>query len=178
LARPQRLAAIAISLLWAHARAALAYVFGFRWLGLSGLQALLVFEALCAAISLVLVGRLVRMWGGKRSAALAAQLVLMCSLAFWRLASGGEERIAALASQLAFLAAFWGALSTGRGGWLVASTLAVAILVHLENLVLVPFAAVALLFLPSSWLSHRRHVAGRWLWERSLQGSCSPAWPR
>jgi hypothetical protein len=137
----------------------LAYVFGLRWLGTSGLQALTLFEALCAAVSLFLVYRLVRLWGGKARAAIAAQIVVTASLAFWRLASGGEERIAALAAILAFLFAFWHSLATGRAAWAVAWTVAVAMLVHLESVVLVPFAAVALFLLPAAWRPHRRLVA-------------------
>jgi hypothetical protein len=137
----------------------LAWLLGLRWLGLDGVRALVLFESLCGAVALWLVYRLVRMWGGKPSAAILAQVILATSLSFWRMASGGEEKIAALASQLAFLAAFWHTLQTGRAGWAVAVTLATAPLVHLTGLVMVPFAALVLWLAAKPWRAYVPRVA-------------------
>jgi len=154
----------------------LASVVGWFVPGDSGLRTLCVFEALCGGAALWLLGWLVRFWrersGGGRGAlraAFLAQLTIACTLAFWKLGSSGQEKVLALATQLLFLGCFWRALSgpraapagPARGGgvaWSVAATLALAILCHLTGAVLVPFAALALLFLPAAWLPQRARV--------------------
>jgi hypothetical protein len=123
-----------------------------------GLRALLLFEAVAAAGALLLLGRLLRFWGGAKAPAIGAQLLLSVTYGFWKMGSSGEERIVALATLLLFLLCYWGALAGERRVAWVAVTLALAILTHLSNIVLVPFALLSLLLLPQSWKQHRRTV--------------------
>jgi len=150
--------------------------------GGSGLRALCVFEVVAAVSVLLVVGRLVEWWrartanGNRRDAlwaALAAQATLAVAIAFWRMGSSGEEKILALATQVLFLACFWRALWFGtlpgaaparvqrvRRAALVAGIgLAIAILSHLSAAVLVPFALLALWWLPAPWRTGRSAVA-------------------
>ncbi|UCE04022.1 MAG: hypothetical protein JSW67_07580 [Candidatus Latescibacterota bacterium] len=125
-----------------------------------GLRALVFFEALAAAGALLLLGRLVRFWGGAKLAAIAAQLLLSVTYGFWKMGSSGEERVVALATLLLFLFCYWGALAGERRVAWVAPTLAFAILTHLSNVVLVPFALLSLLLLPQAWKPQRRALLG------------------
>jgi hypothetical protein len=165
----------------------LAAAFGKLVPGLHGVALLHAFEACVAAVLLWLFGSLVLFWRqrngagpGDRVAAIVAQLALATSLAFWKMAAGGEEKILALATQLGFLYCFWrclfppaipeaahgqsktsaaagpetaGGTSRRELRWatLAAAMLAVAVLSHLTGAVLIPFAALVL------WLS-RRHA--------------------
>jgi hypothetical protein len=126
--------------------------------GASGMQALIVFEALCAAAALFLFGVLIRSRGADVSVAFVAQAALACSWGFWKMGTSGEERILGLVALLAFLAVFWQQLRTGRWSVGVAGTLAFAILCHLSNAVLVPFALIGLLLLPKAQRVHRRRA--------------------
>lgn len=137
----------------------LAYALGGVFLGVPGLRALLFFEVLCGALAVLAVGWIVRFWGGGRIAVLFARAGLAATVAFWKLATGGEEKMAALASQLLFLVAFWNALSRPRGGALAGLALFLSILVHLTGVVFVPFAALALWILPAAWKERRRPLA-------------------
>ena len=125
----------------------------------SGMQTLIVFEALCAALALLLVGRMILHRTGGPFTALAAQAVLACCWGFWKMGTSGEERILGLATLLLFLSAFWHALHAGKRTIWVSFTLVLAILSHLSNGVLVPFALLALLLLPESLRAHRRRVS-------------------
>jgi hypothetical protein len=140
----------------------LAWIVGLALPGASGLRTLVVFEALLASGAVALLGWLVRLWRGDGAgswrAVLFAQATLAGSFAFWKMGSSGEEKILALATALLFLAVFWRAL--GREGprpaWPVALAFAGAILSHLANAVLLPFAV--LVAPPWSRSAERRRV--------------------
>ena len=125
---------------------------------LPGLRCLVLFELLCAAVALLMIGQLVRQRHGKRSSALAAQATVACCWGFWKMGTSGEERILALATLLLFLWAFWSLLQSGRHRALVTTSLALAILSHLSNAVLLPFAFLSLAMLPANQRSHRRKM--------------------
>jgi len=124
--------------------------------GLDGMRALVWFEALCAGIALFLLGRMVRDHAASLGSALAAQATLACSWGFWKMGTSGEERILALVGALAFLVAYWGTLRSGTARWRLALALCFAMLCHLSNAVLVPFALLGLLGRPAPWRAHRR----------------------
>src|SRR5262245_23040216 len=95
----------------------LAFAFGKLLPGLHGVRLLHVFEACVATVLLWVFGSLVLLWrqrngaaAGDRVPAIVAQLALATSLAFWKMGSGGEEKILALATQLGFLYCFWRSL--------------------------------------------------------------------
>lgn len=136
----------------------LAWLVGRALPGASGLRTLVVLEAVMAGLTLWVLGRLVRFWGGNRTACLVAQTTFAVSLAFWKMGSSGEEKIVALATQLLFLWTFWRALRGGRGAAWAGVMLAVAVLTHLTGAVLVPFALAALAFLPPAWRHSRAAV--------------------
>lgn len=121
-----------------------------------GMVSLVVFEILCAAVALFLLGWLVMARGVAVATAMAAQATLASTWGFWRMGTGGEERILALAAALGFLLAYGRTLATGRRVAVVAATLAFAILCHLSNAVLVPFALIGLVWLPTPERMHRR----------------------
>jgi hypothetical protein len=152
----------------------LAWIVGLALPGNDGMRTLVVFEALMGAVTLWLVGALVGFWRGRdgqgpcRVPAWLAQLTVALALAFFRMGSSGEEKILALATQLGFLLCFWTTLAaggdrfragTGARAWPVGVTLAFAILAHLTGAVLVPFALLALCWLPMGWRPARGAVA-------------------
>jgi len=125
----------------------------------SGMRSLILFELLCAALALWGIAQIVRQKDGSRSSAMAAQALLACSWGFWKMGTSGEERVLALSTLLLFLWAFWAMLQTGRHGVLVGGSLALAILSHLSNAVLLPFSLLGLLLLPTAQRSFRRRTA-------------------
>ena len=125
----------------------------------SGMHSLVLFELLCAACALWVIARIVRQRHGGRMSALAAQFMLACCWGFWKMGTSGEERLLAMATLLLFLWAFWTILHTGRGAILVSGSLILAILSHLSNAVLLPFAFLGLAILPEPQRQHRRRAA-------------------
>jgi hypothetical protein len=125
----------------------------------SGVRSLVIFELFCAAFALLLVGTLVRQRHGLGVTAVAAQVTLACSWGFWKMGTSGEERIFGMATLLLVLWTYWTLLQVGRRAVLVAATLCIAILAHLSNAVLVPFALLGLLVLPAAQRQQRRRAA-------------------
>jgi hypothetical protein len=125
---------------------------------------LCILEAIMAAVTLFVLGNLVRRWRDRLAvdpgdpthwraptwrAVWLAQATLAAMLAFWKLGSSGQEKCwRSPLNSISWTFLEWFDATSGRTGsqsipWRIAAALAIAIWSHLSGAVLVPFALAA-----------------------------------